>query len=383
MPHAGTDDLPSLAPGRDDIRDLRERFVTDMWHGLLIVSVFGVPITLWRAYATGWLPLYGIHLGLCVLVGACAIFHRRFSPQARSLLLVALLWGIGLPGLLTFGVAASGLWWLVMAWLVVAVVYSIRVAILAVAVTALTIAGAGAAFINDWLQPAIPLDRYVHLPSSWAALVVVNVVSAGLLLRALSGYLKSNAQLVRRLREQRDEIERLSLHDPLTGLPLSALAGDRLQVAMHVARRADRRVALLYIDLDGFKQVNDSLGHDAGDAVLRACGPRMQAALRSEDTVARLGGDEFIAVIGGLAEGAQAGRVAQKLLAALAQPLEYDGQALVVGASIGIAIFPDDGDEMAVLRKLADAAMYKAKRKGRGRYDWASPPSRQRATQSP
>jgi diguanylate cyclase (GGDEF)-like protein len=374
MPEAVTDRPPSLAPGRDDIRDLRDRFVTDMWHGLLVLAGVAVPITLWRAYATGWLPLYGIHLGLCVLVGACALFHRRFSPPARSLLLVALLWAIGLPGLLTFGVAASGLWWLVMAWLVVAIVYSMRAAILAAVGTAAAIAGTGLAFINDWLEPAIPLDQYLHLPSSWAALVAVIVISAGLVLRALSAYLRANAQLVQRLREQRDEIERLSLHDPLTGLPLSALAGDRLQVAMHVARRANRRVALLYIDLDGFKQVNDSLGHDAGDAVLRACAWRMRHALRGEDTVARLGGDEFIAVIGGLSEAAQAGRVARKLLAALAQPLEYDGQALEVGASIGIAIFPDDGEEMAVLRKRADVAMYEAKRKGRGRYDWASPP---------
>jgi diguanylate cyclase (GGDEF)-like protein len=375
MPEAGAQPLPTLATGRDDIRDLRERFVTDMWHGLLIVAAFGVPITLWRTYATGWLPLYGIHLGLCLLVGGCAVFHRRFSPQARSLLLVALLWGIGLPGLLTFGVAASGLWWLVMAWLVVAVMYSVRAAIVAVAVTALTITGAGVAFINDWLEPAIPLDQYAHLPSSWAALVVVNIVSAGLLLRALSGYLRANAQLVRRLREQRDEIERLSLHDPLTGLPLATLAGDRLQVALHIARRADRRVALLYIDLDGFKQVNDSFGHDAGDSVLRACAWRMRHVLRGEDTVARLGGDEFIAVIGGLSDPVQAGRVAQKLLGALGQGLEYDGRPLTVGASIGIALFPEDGEDMATLRRHADQAMYEAKRKGRNRYDWASPPT--------
>jgi diguanylate cyclase (GGDEF)-like protein len=376
MPGTSTEQVH--ASPRDDIGGFGERFVTDMWRGLLVVAAAAVPVTLWRVHVTGWLPLYGVHLGLCLLVGACSLFHRRFPSGSRSFLLVAVLWAIGLPGLMTFGLAAPGLWWLIMGWVVVGIVYSVRAAALMAMFTALAIAGVGLGFIRGWLQPAIPLEQYLQLPSSWAALVLVIVVSAWLLLRALSAYLRATAQLVQRLREQRDEIERLSLHDPLTGLPLSALAGDRLHMALHSARRAGRRVALLYVDLDGFKGVNDGFGHDAGDSVLRACAWRMRHVLRGEDTVARLGGDEFAAIIGGLADASQAGRVAQKLLGALAQPLEYDGQRLSVGASIGIALFPDDGEDMASLRKHADAAMYEAKRQGRNRYAWATPPDRLR-----
>ena len=101
----------------------------------------------------------------------------------------------------------------------------------------------------------------------------------------------------------------------------------------------------------------------------------MRHVLRGEDTVARLGGDEFIAVIGGLSDPGQAARVAQKLLRATAQPLEYDDRSIVVGASIGIALYPDDGADLATLRRRADAAMYEAKRRGRNGFAWATDPS--------
>jgi diguanylate cyclase (GGDEF)-like protein len=154
------------------------------------------------------------------------------------------------------------------------------------------------------------------------------------------------------------------LHDALTGLPNRVLARDRLDQAILLARRQQTRVALLIIDLDHFKEVNDTFGHQAGDQLLRQVGERFTAELRETDTVARLGGDEFAIVL--LAADADAASlVAAKLLVALERPFIVEGQALDVGASIGIAIYPDHADTADIMLRRGDIAMYVAKRSRR------------------
>ena len=366
--------LPATIADDADIAAVRHDFVGKLWRGLLVIAVLSLPMTALRIAYSSWLPLYAYHLVMATVVAGVALVNHRLPFAWRSGLLFGLLWLIGLPGVFTFGLAASGVWWLVLSCLVATTLFSARFAVAALVLTALALLVAAVGFISGELQPAISPARYAVLPSSWLATILVTGLFSVLVLQAFGGYARAFESLLLRIKQQRDEIERLSLHDSLTGLPLASLAGDRIQMALHAARRSGRRVAVLYVDLDGFKQVNDTFGHDAGDAVLRACARRMRDCLREEDTVARLGGDEFLAIIGGLTNPVLAGRVAAKLVHAASGPVEFDGHRLSVGASIGIAIFPDDGEEMAVLRKRADVAMYEAKRKGRGRYDWASPP---------
>jgi len=171
--------------------------------------------------------------------------------------------------------------------------------------------------------------------------------------------------LTEQLQEREVQLEHLAQHDPLTGLPNRLLFTDRLHQAIHLAHREHRAVALLFIDLDGFKSVNDSLGHPAGDQVLQQAAARMRALVREGDTVARLGGDEFILIIGALEQDNDAGLVAHKLLAAFRQPFAVAGQSLYVTASIGISLCPQDGTDVDTLIRNADAAMYRAKDQGR------------------
>jgi diguanylate cyclase (GGDEF)-like protein/PAS domain S-box-containing protein len=159
-------------------------------------------------------------------------------------------------------------------------------------------------------------------------------------------------------------LEHQALHDALTGLPNRVLARDRLDQAILLARRQQTRVALMIIDLDHFKEVNDTFGHQAGDQLLRQVGDRFTAELRETDTVARLGGDEF-AIVLLAADAAAAGLIAAKLLAALERPFIVEGQALDVGASIGIAVYPDHSDTADSMLRRADIAMYVAKRSRR------------------
>lgn len=164
------------------------------------------------------------------------------------------------------------------------------------------------------------------------------------------------------------ELERLAHYDPLTDLANRLLFGAQLRHALGRAARRGDLLAVMELDLDGFKNVNDTLGHPAGDRLLQIIARRLREVLRNEDIVARLGGDEFAIVMESLAAADDAAIVAEKIIAAIAVPLDLDGQAARVTSSIGIALFPTDGTDATALLKAADTAMYVGKREGRNTY---------------
>ena len=164
-----------------------------------------------------------------------------------------------------------------------------------------------------------------------------------------------------------------AMNDELTGLPNRRLLADRLAQALARGAREQRHVALLYIDLDGFKLVNDSLGHTIGDMLLSQVAERLRHRVRSADTLARLGGDEFSVVLNGLRTTTEAGAVAQSLLDVLATPFAIEGHEITVGASIGVSCFPETGLDAADLLRQADSAMYAAKRAGKNRVTYFTP----------
>jgi diguanylate cyclase (GGDEF)-like protein len=164
----------------------------------------------------------------------------------------------------------------------------------------------------------------------------------------------------------------LARHDALTGLPTEPLFEDRLERAMARGRRTGSGFTVAFVDLDGFKRVNDRDGHEAGDRVLRAVGARLRRAVREDDTVARRSGDEFLLLLEGLEDGAVAERVATKLLDALGEPISVDGRQHRLGASVGLARWPRDGTDADELMRHADAAMYDAKERGSGSVRWYS-----------
>ncbi len=179
---------------------------------------------------------------------------------------------------------------------------------------------------------------------------------------------KHTVAVIRDMTERRameDALEHRALHDPLTELANRNLFYDRLRQALHAARRDKTQVALVMLDLDGFKAVNDVHGHAAGDEVLKQLGGRLRAGLRATDTAARIGGDEFAWILPRVASDAAVRRMVLRRLAVAQEPVKVRGQEIKVGISAGIAMYPDDGRDADTLMRHADAAMYSAKREGR------------------
>ena len=183
----------------------------------------------------------------------------------------------------------------------------------------------------------------------------------------LSNYIALFSDISER-KEAEARVQHLAEYDYLTDLPNRLLLMDRLQQSLRVAERSGHKVAVLFLDLDRFKNINDTLGHATGDTLLQEVARRTRAVVREMDTVGRTGGDEFVMILPELADNAPAALIAERVLAALRQPFHLDGHQLVITASIGISISPDDGKDAQMLLKNADMAMYEAKAQGRNNY---------------
>ena len=169
-------------------------------------------------------------------------------------------------------------------------------------------------------------------------------------------------------KKHEQELDHIAHFDALTGLPNRVLLADRLRQGMAQAVRRNQQLAVVFLDLDGFKAVNDHYGHDVGDELLIAVSQRMKGALREGDTLARLGGDEFVAVLVDLQQSDDAQPVLERLLQAAADPVSVGNALIQVSASMGIAVYPRDGTHADLLLRRADQSMYQAKQAGRNRY---------------
>jgi diguanylate cyclase (GGDEF)-like protein/PAS domain S-box-containing protein len=220
----------------------------------------------------------------------------------------------------------------------------------------------------------IPIHNLLSAP----ALIGEELVGHVALANSSRNYTQPDLDLVERLATvyaiavQRDRTEarirRLAYHDPLTGLPNRALFDDRYAVALAGARRYHKKIGLMVIDIDHFKNINDALGHSAGDEVLKEFSGRLLGILRKSDTVTRLGGDEFVVMMLNVVKSEHIAKVAQKILEVTRKPFILRGQEVLITASVGISSYPDDAEDVETLLKCADAAMYRAKETGRDNY---------------
>ncbi|MEO7497580.1 MAG: EAL domain-containing protein [Massilia sp.] len=197
----------------------------------------------------------------------------------------------------------------------------------------------------------------------------------------ITNYIASSLDISERKASEK-QIQFLAHHDALTGLPNRFVCAERLKVSIQQARRTGKKVAVMFVDLDRFKNINDSLGHHVGDALLCSVSQRLASILREGDTVSRLGGDEFVIILAEVTSAEKVGKfVEQRLMPALRAPHDIDGVELYISSSIGIALSPDDGDDIDNLMRHADTAMYQAKKMGRNNVQFFTPELNERVMQ--
>jgi diguanylate cyclase (GGDEF)-like protein len=206
--------------------------------------------------------------------------------------------------------------------------------------------------------------------------VIIGVTTVGIMLVTLAisaldaHFAAHTAKLADTLRVTNEQLRNVALYDALTGLPNRFLLRDRLDQAVWRAERTDKPFAVMFIDLDKFKPVNDVHGHAMGDTLLKSVAERLAGCVRRDDTVARTGGDEFVVVLSQIGHAQEAAAIGGKILEALSQPFRIDGVDLEISCSIGISVYPADAKDVSTLMHYADAAMYRAKRDGRSRFQF-------------
>ena len=301
------------------------------------------------------------------LAGALLLVLRGRSREAAVLMLTGIVLGLGYLSVRSMGlrdetiIAFPGI-------LMFASAFSTRRAFfLTVALVMGTVLFIGLGDVQGWFPHPVERISYASILTIESILAVVTFVTWAMA-RDLRSAMKRLAAENERMRESHARIDALAHHDALTGLPNRLAARDRLKKAIARAEENAQSVALVYLDLDNFKAINDSIGHGAGDQLLREVAHRLGTTVRAGDTISRQGGDEFLLVLGELTSEEVAANSAVRIIHELGQPFRINGLELFLTASIGIALYPRDGQDFDTLAKNADVAMYRAKDAGRNAF---------------
>ncbi|MDT8990311.1 EAL domain-containing protein [Curvibacter sp. APW13] len=341
----------------------------DTWRGRLLARLLlvvclagwlvGVPSIVLAIYENLWLLVVADSIALAWVSVLC--LRRDRDPVANSVQLLMLLYGLGLALLATIG-HVSQIYLMALPVLAV-LLLSMRAALVCLALNGVTLLAAGY---------FLPLDAGTTLFSDapllrWAAITLNFLLIDTALTAACAFLLQGMEGVLRQQRADAAKLEFFALHDALTGLANRRLLHDRIAQALAQADRDKLLVGVALLDLDHFKNVNDSRGHALGDALIRSVAERLQGAMRSGDTVARLGGDEFVVLLPDVHSETEMLTAVERLLQCVGGTYRVEQETLHVSASIGVAVYPRDGPDADTLLQNADTAMYRAKDGGRNR----------------
>lgn len=314
-----------------------------------------------------------IHTGLFVGLLATYVFRHRIGARAISWLIAGMLYAASTGGLLVYGLAGNSAVVYMGFCFVVTTFFGARGGLIAMALSLSTMAIGGFAVVNGYVSMSIDPVVFLLSPYSWVS-SILTIASIGSVILLQIGRL--NARQMQLLNDQHF----LARRDSLTGLANRLALEAILEQAIAESGRIGKVTAVLLIDLDRFKTINDSLGHQVGDKLLVDVGRRLQVCVRSFDTVARLGGDEFVIVLRQL-EPLEANVVASRIVLALSAPYTIEARQLHSAPSIGISLCPQDAADVGTLLRFADSAMYEAKARGGGQFQYFAPAMHAAATQ--
>lgn len=352
----------------EDIKAIQEHSAKSLVSGMFFLAVIGVPISISRVLYTGWQFAYTIHiLGLCILA-VIYLLRNKLSLQTNILAILVVALAVAVAGLLNYGVIGNGMLWIMFCLILCLFFIDNTTTIVVAAVLLCSFLFSLYRFVFDGRIFPGDANIYISSLSAWATTFfgsAIFIVLIGVVIR--NQRLKVNELLVDlnhknlTIEKQKKQIEHQANHDTLTGLPTLRLAQDRLEMAIKFAKREDKKTALLFLDLDGFKTVNDTYGHDAGDFVLTKTAKRILSTIRECDTACRIGGDEFIVIFSKMENTDDVAIFCSRLIKIISAPIVFIDAEFSVGVSIGAAIYPVTAKDAASLKKKADEAMYKVK----------------------
>jgi diguanylate cyclase (GGDEF)-like protein len=327
----------------------------------VMLSSFGLWFSLSRAEITGWSCREYLHIGFFVMIILVTLLRKKLSPLVKAMFFVTFQSAVAVMGVLSFGLLAPSLIFLPMIVVILALFFHHNLIIAVSLLVLVFVALSGYAFQMGYWQLPVDADVLFTSPEHWFLTVVCLTIFLLFVAIAIFQYRQYNQQLIGEITRQKIEIEHLANHDYLTGLPLVQLAINTFEQFVAHQEEQPRGLAVLFLDLDKFKLVNDHYGHDAGDICLIHVANKISRELKHEGFVSRLGGDEFLILLPGVDDVKQLKARAERLLAAVSDPFMFRGRQLSIGASIGIAVYPTHGAQFQELKRAADRAMYRAK----------------------
>ena len=350
-----------IPPGQGTARPLRDRrLVQAIWATCVAISASAIPDIL----SARWRNLPPLVAGLGAMAIVMLLVRQGRRNTAVTVMLSALMGMVGLLMWQNGGLRDTSLLAFPCMLVFAAMLGTRRIYFGLFAAMTAMIALLLVANISGWHVNKLPPLSYNTFVDLVAVLFVTSVI-AWLMANDMHSALDAVSAQNEKMQAAQERMELMATHDTLTGLPNRSLARDRFEQAAAAARRGEYSVALLYLDLDNFKNVNDTLGHGSGDTLLKLVSDRLASLLRTADTVARLGGDEFLLLVPEVNDGAAVAEIASKVVAGLMAPFDVVGMEIFAGCSMGITMFPADGADFDSLLKKADIAMYRAKESGR------------------
>ena len=353
------------------LEQLKDQAVNRLVLGVSLLAIIGVPISVSRALYTGWLTAYSIQLLGLIPMTAVFLLRHRLSTELKVAVILGVAFLVATAGLLIYGIFGNGVVWAVFCLILCFFLIEKR--------TTLIIAASlsGIFFLSMYLfvfaGRQFPGDTNVYISSlsSWGTTLFGAATFIVLIGTILVKNRRQTNKLLLEIELQRQKVEHLANHDMLTELPTLRLANEHLEAAISMAKRSNHKVALLFLDLDAFKIINDTYGHDAGDIVLKKTAKRIQSLIRECDIACRVGGDEFIVILNNIENEKAVKNLCERLIEKISTPVTFDDTNIVVGISIGIAIYPDTAIDMKSMKIKADRAMYNIKQSGKNDYYFA------------
>ncbi|BCL72198.1 hypothetical protein TUMSATVNIG1_41650 [Vibrio nigripulchritudo] len=326
-----------------------------------IYSIFGLIALAVRTWNFGFNSTLIVNFILMCWLLFITIRRHKIRTRRKAIYIVMILFINFAIGFVSIGPMAGSILLFPLSIFVVSMCFRQSWTNRYIAVISLFCIGVAVAFITDFLTPKILVADLLHSPAHWAGYVICMMMFFSITSYSLYKYRDATRRLIQELQLQRDYIQWQASHDDLTQLPTYKLMRELYYQALKRNKNTKYQVGLLFLDLNKFKEVNDTYGHDAGDHCLRITAERLKTAVKHDGFVSRIGGDEFIVVLEQVREKQDVQALTDRIHTLMREPIMHDGHCYVVGVSVGAAIAPENGHDLERVKKAADQAMYQAK----------------------